>query len=119
MSNTLPCRTAPTPAKPSALSDPWMAWPCGSRTPALRVTVTRAFIGRLLHQPGARCQRIVRLAENAEALGDFAVGIDQPAQILAEAVLVELIARLDVPEPAVVGRDLVGENDPHHVVLVE
>src|SRR5690606_37684725 len=61
--------------------------------------------------------RIVALAENAEALGDFAIGLDQPAEIAAEAVLVHLLVGFHVPEAARIRADLVGDDDPHHVVL--
>src|SRR6185312_448567 len=40
---TLPCRTSPTAPKPRPCSALPMALPCGSRTPFLRVTNTRAF----------------------------------------------------------------------------
>jgi hypothetical protein len=44
MSNTLPWRTLATPATPSDFNAPSIALPCGSRTPVLSVTVTRAFM---------------------------------------------------------------------------
>ena len=36
-------------------------------------------------------------AHDAEALGDLGVGFKEPAEVAAEAVLVELLVRLDVP----------------------
>jgi len=47
------------------------------------------------------------------------IGLDQPAHVAAEAVLVELVLRLDVPQPAAIRRDLVGEHDAHLVALPE
>src|SRR5262249_14671010 len=38
-------------------------------------------------------------AQDAEALGDLRICLEQSAEIAAEAVLVELLARLDVPQP--------------------
>ena len=44
---SLPARTSLTPEKPSPSSAWWIALPCGSRTPGLRVMNTRAFMDRL------------------------------------------------------------------------
>src|SRR5437868_12939035 len=100
-SNTLPWRTELTPSKPRLFSEPLMARPCGSRTPDLRVTVTRAFIAVswlsragvpeghrlvLLDQPRPRRQRVVGFHKNAQSLRDFPISVHQPAEILAEAV---------------------------------
>src|SRR5437763_812648 len=41
------------------------------------------------------------------------------AEILAEAVLVHLLVGLEVPQPAIVRADLVGEDEADLVVLVE
>src|SRR4051794_25378528 len=125
MSNTLPWRTLATPATPSDFSAPSIALPCGSSTPFFRVTVTRAFMktltfegsgqGRVamiagsanalaaclsLHQHGTRALRALVLRHDAEALGDFRIGLEQSAKISAEAILVELVVGLDVPQPA-------------------
>src|SRR5215471_17023073 len=140
MSNTLPCRTLATPATPSDLSAPSMALPCGSSTPVFRVTVTRAFIAKnlshrsvtgadwpprnmvrarpqrrtlALHKHRAGPLRTLALRHDAEALGDIRIGFEQPAEIAAEAVLVELVVGLDVPQPARIGRDLVRHHVPH------
>src|SRR5664280_1806183 len=48
---------------------------------------------------------------------DLGIGLQQPAEIAAEAVLVELVVGLDVPQPAAIGRNLVGHDDAHHVVF--
>src|SRR6185295_1921153 len=144
MSNTLPWRTLATPATPSDFSAPSIALPCGSSTPDLRVTVTRAFMavalrsGRnaagadrpprsivargaqhrlALHQHRASALRPFALRHDAEPLGDFRIGFEQAAEIAAETVLVELLVRLDVPQPARIGRNLVRHHDPHHVVF--
>src|ERR1700729_2894095 len=67
------------------------------------------------HRPGAL--RPLAFAHDAEPLGDFGVGFEQAAEVAAEAVLVELLVRLDVPQPAGVRRDLVGDDDAHQVVF--
>src|SRR6266699_480720 len=176
MSNTLPWRTLATPAIPSALSAPSMAFPCGSSTPDFKVTVTRARKTPSPHgnalegrkRPGAawppvtflrarlnpgtvarmeqaksgkplpdyrprRPNRVTRdsaldqdrpgalralvLAHDAQPLGHFGVGLEQSAEVATEAVLVELLVRLDVPQPAGIRRDLVGDDDAHHLVF--
>src|SRR5205823_10424915 len=89
---SLPWRTSPTPSKPSECSALPIAFPCGSRTPDLRRTCTRAFIARpSLHDP--RAAQIGRAADrqDAEAAGDLLVPLLNPAEILAEAVLVHLL----------------------------
>src|SRR5579884_766018 len=88
---SLPCRTSCTPSKPSECKALPIALPCGSRTPALSLTCTRAFIaGPLLHR--ARAAQLDRAAvrQYAEAAGDLLIGLLDPAQILAETVLVHL-----------------------------
>src|SRR5262249_35811617 len=136
MSNTLPWRTPATPPMPSDFSAPSMALPCGSRTLGLSVTVMRAFMSvrtapsrraararagarrrSPFHQNRAGSARRLVLAHDAEPLGDFRVGLQEAAEVAAEAVLVELLVRLDVPQPAGVGRDLVRHHDAHHVVF--
>src|SRR5262249_57103865 len=57
------------------------------------------------------------LAHDAEAFGALGMGLHQPAEIAAEAVLVELLVRLDVPEPAGIGGQLVRYHDAHEVVF--
>src|SRR6185312_12206509 len=120
ISNTLPCRTLAMPSTPSVFSAPSMALPCGSRMPVFRVTVTRAFT---VLDPSALDQHRTRTGgplvfhEDAEAFCDFRVSLEQAAEIPAEAILVELLVRLDVPQPARIRRDLIGDDDPHHLVL--
>src|SRR5262245_61574761 len=70
-----------------------------------------------LHQDRTAALRAFALAHDAEPPGDLGIGLQQPAEIAAEAVLVELLARLDVPQPAGIGGDLVRHHDPHQVVL--
>ena len=53
------------------------------------------------------------LGQDAEAAGHFLVGLGDLAEVAAEAVLVQLLVGLDVPEPAIVRADLVGEHDAH------
>ena len=53
------------------------------------------FFGRasaLLHQARAAERRLLVLAQDAEAAGDLGVGLDQAAEVAAEAVLVQLVA---------------------------
>src|SRR3954471_11464939 len=101
MSNTLPWRTLAMPSMPSDFSAPSMALPCGSRMPDFRVTVTRAFTVSASaldqHRPGTR--RPLVLDQNTQALRHFGIGIQQAAEITAETILVELLVRLDVPQP--------------------
>src|SRR4249919_3985993 len=69
------------------------------------------------HENRARPLRTLVLAHDAEPARDLGIGLEQAAQIAAEAVLVEFLVRLDVPQPAGIGRYLVGDDDPHHFVL--
>src|SRR4051812_16388008 len=119
MSNTLPWRTLATPSTPSDFNAPSMALPCGSRMPDFNVTVTRAFtiLTSALHQHRAGAGRTLVLHQDAEPLGNFGIGFQEPTEIPAETVLVELLVRLDVPQPAGIRRDFVGDDDPHHVVF--
>src|SRR5580704_3103051 len=120
MSNTLPWRTLATPSTPSDFSAPSMALPCGSRMPVFSVTVTRAFTWPsllALDQHRARTRGPLVLHEDAEPPCDFRVGLKKAAQVPAETILVELLVRLDVPQPARIRRDLVGNDDAHHLVL--
>src|SRR5436305_12062477 len=118
MSNTLPWRTLATPSTPSDFNAPSMALPCGSRMPDFRVTVTRAFtFASAFDQHRTRARWPLVFHQDAQTLGDLGIGLQQSAEIPAEAILVELLVRLDVPQPARVGGDLVGDDDPHHLVL--
>ena len=51
----------------------------------------------LLNEPGPAGLHLLVLGHDAQPLGDLGIGLDQAAEILAEAVLVELVRRLDVP----------------------
>src|SRR5665213_4003634 len=70
-----------------------------------------------LHQHRAGAARRLALIHDAQTLGDLGIGLQEATQIAAEPVLVELVAGLDVPQPARVGRNLVGHDDPHHIVF--
>src|SRR5258708_3995625 len=70
-----------------------------------------------LHENRPAALRPFAFAQDAETLGDLRIGLEQSAEIAAEAVLVELLAGLDVPQPTRVGRYLVRHHDPHHVVF--
>src|SRR6185437_392829 len=117
---TLPWRTSPTPLKPSVPRAWPIALPCGSSTPSLGMTKTRAFISLNRRRASNVARGIARRAfgEEAEAARYLLVGFLDSAEIAAEAVLVELLVGLQVPEPAIVRADLVGEDQPHLVVLV-
>src|ERR1700731_5064054 len=119
MSNTLPWRTLATPSTPSDFRAPSIALPCGSRMPDFRVTVTRAFTSKssALHQHRTRAGRPLVLHQDAQALGDLGIGLQEPAEIPAEAILVELLVRLDVPQPTRIGGNLIGDDDSHHLVF--
>src|SRR5579883_720913 len=57
------------------------------------------------------------LHKNAETFGNLRIGLDQSAEIFAEAILVQLVLGFDVPKAAAVGADFVSEHYPHLVVL--
>src|SRR5947209_6283218 len=59
----------------------------------------RALKFSALDQNRAAALRPFAFAQDAEALGDLRIGLEQSAEIAAEAVLVELLAGLDVPQP--------------------
>src|SRR6476660_8601224 len=63
--------------------------------------------------------RALAFAHDAKALGHFSIGLQKAAEIAAEAVFVELVVGLDVPKPAAVGRNLVCDDNAHHVVFPE
>ena len=54
---------------------------------------------------------------DAEAAGHLGVALDHIAQIAAEAVLVQLLARRAVPQAARVRADLVGQDDARELAL--
>src|SRR4051812_17674635 len=94
-SNTFPCRTPATPAKPRAASAASIALPCGSKTPSFRRTVTRAFNSvypcRLLDEDRAGALGAFLFHQDTEAPGNLLVRLDQAAHVAAEPVLVQLI----------------------------
>src|SRR5437660_5531342 len=55
--------------------------------------------------------------QDTEPLRDFGVRLDQPAEIAPETVLVELVVRFDVPKATGIGRNLVGDDDAHHIAF--
>src|SRR5579872_6633221 len=85
-------------------------------SPAI-VRFKRLFRASALHQHRSGALRALAFAHDAEALGDFGIGFQQAAEIAAEAVLVELVVGLDVPQPAAVGRNLVSHHDAHDIVF--
>src|ERR1700690_1925953 len=103
ISISLPWRTSPMPVKPKEASALPIALPCGSSTPALRLTWTRAFIDQpSLNSPRRFEVGRVALGEDAKPTRDLLITLGDLLQILAEAVLVELLAGADIPEPHVV-----------------
>src|SRR5690242_18114369 len=117
-SMTLPCRTPSTPLKPSEPKACAMALPCGSSTPGLSMTWTRAFMVSL-HRLRSLEVAGTAFGQNAEAPRHFLIGLLDPAQILAEAVLVHLLVGLEVPEATIVRADLIGQDEAHLFVLEE
>src|SRR5258708_35233092 len=107
-----PWRTSPTPANPKEVRACPIAWPCGSRTPGFKVTCTRAFI------PPGFCAGVpslgatAHLGQDAEPPRHLLIGFLDSAQILAEAVLVQLLVGAHVPEPAIVRADSGGDDEP-------
>jgi hypothetical protein len=72
----------------------------------------------LFYKPGTgRRSRKLVLLHHPEPSGDFGLGFDHPAEVLAEPVLVHLVVGLDVPQTARIGADLVSEHDPHGLAL--
>ena len=55
-----------------------------------------------LHKHRAGALRPLAFAHDAEALGHFGISLDQTAEIPAEAILVELVVGLDVPQATAV-----------------
>src|SRR5262249_17661160 len=70
-----------------------------------------------LNEHGAFRFRHRILHKNPKPLGDLRIGFDQSAKIAAETILIKLILRFDVPKPAAIGADLIGEHDAHRIVL--
>src|SRR5262249_46748436 len=120
----LPWRTSPTSAKPSRLRECPMAFPWGSSTPCLRVTWTLAFISprslqrRLLQGGGTAHVARPLIDQDAEPPRHLLVGLLDLAEVAAETVLVHLFVGPEIPQPARIGADLVGQHYAHHVVLI-
>src|SRR5690348_5177743 len=85
------------------------------------MTWTRAFIALAPSLHRLRAFEVARPAfgQDAQTSRHFLIRFLDPAEILAEAVLVHLLVGLEIPEPAIVRADLVGEDDAHLVVLIE
>src|SRR5271165_180859 len=66
---------------------------------------------RPLEVPGAGFR------QDSQAAGDLLIAFLNLAEVAAEAVLVHLLVRLAVPQPAVIRADLIGQDDPHLLVL--
>src|SRR5436853_2088741 len=120
---SLPWRTSPTSPKPSPFKALPIAFPCGSRTPGFRLIWTRAFISQL---PWPLLQHLRRLEiaraafrQDSEAARHLLVALLDPAEILAEAVLVHLLVGAGVPQPAIVRADLIGDDDAYLLIGVE
>src|SRR5579862_1999686 len=95
------------------------ALPWGSRTPSLGMMKTRAFTGALsLHRRRAFDIAGRAFGQNAKTPRNFLISLLDLAEVAAEAVLVELLVGLHVPEAAIIGADLVSEHQAHLVVLV-
>ncbi len=72
---------------------------------------------RLLHHLRALEVARAGLGQDAEPARDLLIGLLDLAEVAAEAVLVHLLVGRDVPQPAVVRADLVGQDDAHVLVL--
>src|SRR5262249_21686242 len=83
--------------KPRLCNDCSIAFPCGSSTPRLGVMKTRA--------------RMTTPSGGADPAVHFVIGFLDAAEVLTEAILVELLAGDTVPESARVGTNLVTEED--------
>ena len=55
--------------------------------------------------------------QQAKPSCDFLIGLDFAAQIAAESVLVQLLARHHVPQAAAIGANLVGEDHPTVIAI--
>src|SRR2546423_1112757 len=80
-------------------------------------TTLRSSLQSALHQHRTGALRALAFTHDAEALGDFGIGFHQAAEIAPEAVLVELLARLDIPQAARIRGDFVRHHDTHHLVF--
>src|SRR5437763_6871922 len=100
---TFPTRRSVTSSNPRPKSARFTAAPWTSRIPGFSLTRTRTFILR----GSARAASGMRALDQAAV--DFLVGSRDAAEDAPEAVLVELLPRRPVPEPARVGRDLVAQ----------
>src|SRR5712692_378094 len=117
---SLPWRTSPTPPKPRPFSALPIAWPCGSSTPGFRLIWIRAFIAALLlHHPRRRDIARAAIEHYPKPARHLLIALLDPAEILAEAVLVQLLVGARVPQPAIIRADLVGDHDAHLVVAIE
>src|SRR5262249_41332568 len=77
----------------------------------------RAFVLFRTHQygTGARSDRAIDVQTKPPR--HLLVGLNQAPHVAAEAVLVELVLRFDVPQPRAIWRNFVGENHAHRLVL--
>src|ERR1700730_2668801 len=55
--------------------------------------------------------------QDTEPPRDFGIRLDQPAEIAAETILVELVVRSDVPQAAGIGGNLIGDDDAHYIAF--
>src|SRR5215210_353600 len=80
-------------------------------------TTLRSSLQLALYQHRAGALRALAFAHDAEALGHFGISLYQPAEIAAEAVFIQLLARLDIPQPAGIRGDFISHHDPHYLVF--
>src|SRR6478735_6791800 len=74
---------------------------------------------RSLHEARAAQVGLFVFRHDAEAASHFGIGLDEAAHVAAKTILVELVLGLDVPQAARIRRNLVGDDDPHHVAFVQ
>src|SRR5260370_35944106 len=121
-----PCLRSCCSARPSRsiASSRWLWWspaspsPSGPRAPTPRGG-ERIQNPKSFHKLRDADARRLAFLHDAEAARHLGIGLDHAAEVAAEAILVELVVGLDVPEAARIGADLVGDDDAHRFALPE
>jgi len=63
--------------------------------------------------------RLAALGQEPQAPRNFLICLNFATQITPEAIFVELLVGRHVPEPRAIGTDLVSQNDPAEVILIQ
>ena len=69
------------------------------------------------HQDGAGPLGTRVLGQHSKPTRHFLIGLQHPAHVAAEAILVELVGGGRIPEPSTIRADLVGQHNAHLLVL--